>query len=114
MKLETGFIGNQFKKRRKEMCIRQKDLAKKVGISNTHLSSIENGLDCPSLYTFIKLCTELCVTPDYILLGNMRLNGITYDIYEMLRLCREQDLPIIKDIIKIYVENAQREQSHVN
>lgn len=106
MKYNTKFIGAQFKKRRTEMNLKQKELAERIGISNTHLSSIEGGIEAPSLATFIALCTELNVTPDFILLGNMRTNGIPRDIYEMLRLCREEDLYIIKTIVKMYVDLA--------
>ena len=57
--------------RRKELHIKQAELAETLEISNNHMSSIENGRQKPSLDTFIRLCDCLNVTPDYLLLGSM-------------------------------------------
>lgn len=42
--------------RRKELHIKQAELAETLEISNNHMSSIENGRQKPSLDTFIRLC----------------------------------------------------------
>lgn len=52
--------------RRKELHIKQAELAETLEISNNHMSSIENGRQKPSLDTFIRLCDCLNVTPDYL------------------------------------------------
>ena len=46
-------MGNRIKIRRKELRIKQAELAEKLNISNNHMSSIENGRQKPSLDIFI-------------------------------------------------------------
>ena len=69
-------MGNRIKLRRKELHIKQSELAERLDISNNHISSIENGREKPSLDMFLKICEELKVTPDYLLLGNVHANNI--------------------------------------
>ena len=49
-------MGNRIKTRRKELHIKQADLAESLDISTNHISSIENGREKPSLDAFIKIC----------------------------------------------------------
>ena len=53
-------MGNRIKLRRKELRIKQSELAEKLDISNNHISSIENGREKPSLDILLKICEELC------------------------------------------------------
>ena len=69
-------MGNRIKLRRKELHIKQSELAERLDISNNHISSIENGREKPSLDMFLKICEELKVTPDYLLLGNVHASQI--------------------------------------
>ena len=89
-------MGNRIKIRRKELRIKQAELAEQLNISNNHMSSIENGRQKPSLDIFIRICNLLNVTPDYLLLGNMHAYNIPQDIIDELRSCTRagiQDLP---------------------
>ena len=63
MNLNNQYIimGNRIKLRRKELRIKQSELAEKLDISNNHISSIENGREKPSLDILLKICEELCV-----------------------------------------------------
>lgn len=70
--------------RRKELHIKQAELAETLEISNNHMSSIENGRQKPSLDTFIRLCDCLNVTPDYLLLGSMHAYNLPQDILDNL------------------------------
>ena len=47
-------MGSRIKMRRKELHIKQAELAETLEISNNHMSSIENGRQKPSLDTFIR------------------------------------------------------------
>ena len=72
-------MGNRIKIRRKELRIKQAELAERLNISNNHMSSIENGRQKPSLDIFIQICNLLNVTPDYLLLGSMHAYNIPQD-----------------------------------
>lgn len=48
-------MGNRIKIRRKELRIKQAELAEQLNISNNHMSSIENGRQKPSLDIFLHL-----------------------------------------------------------
>lgn len=85
-------MGNRIKLRRKELRIKQAELAEKINISNNHMSSIENGRQKPSLDIFIQICNLLHVTPDYLLLGSMHAYNIPQDIIDKLRLCDQSDI----------------------
>lgn len=49
MDVQYKSIGKRIKLRRKELNIKQNELAEKLNISNNHLSSVENGREKPSL-----------------------------------------------------------------
>lgn len=97
-------MGNRIQLRRKELKIKQSDLAELLGISNNHMSSIENGRQKPSLDIFIKICEELEVTPDYLLLGSMHASNVPQDISDKLRLCAPADVELAKNFIELLVE----------
>ena len=67
-------IGPRLKQRRKEMRIKQTEMAKELGVSQTYLSNIEGGRTNCSITLFVDICNYLNVTPDYLMLGNMRGN----------------------------------------
>lgn len=52
-------IGEKIKKKRLEKNIKQCELAKKAGMSNTFLSDIENGRSEPSIKTLSKIAGAL-------------------------------------------------------
>lgn len=54
MDVQYKSIGKRIKLRRKELNIKQNELAEKLNISNNHLSSVENGREKPSLELLYK------------------------------------------------------------
>lgn len=96
-------MGNRIKLRRKELRIKQSELAEKLDISNNHISSIENGREKPSLDILLKICEELCVTPDYLLLGNIHANDLPQNITDSLRLCSNDDIELVRQFVEILV-----------
>ena len=74
MEIEYTSIGLRIAKRRKQIDMKQNVLADKLNISNNYLSGIERGKEKPSLEILVKICNELQVTPDYLLMGNMYSN----------------------------------------
>lgn len=104
MEFQYNEMGRRIKIRRRELKIKQAELAEALEISNNHMSSIENGRQKPSLDTFIGICRCLRVTPDYLLLGTMHTYNIPQDITDKLRLCSQPDIMLAKDIIELLVE----------
>ena len=60
-------IGNKIKKRRIELGISQKELAKKTNISPAIMSQHENGDVAISLSKLIEIANVLDTTPNYLL-----------------------------------------------
>lgn len=101
-------MGNRIKIRRKELRIKQAELAEKLNISNNHMSSIENGRQKPSLDIFIQICNLLSITPDYLLLGSMHAYNIPQDIIDKLRLCSPSDVELAGDFIELLVKRNNK------
>lgn len=104
-------MGNRIKKRRKELQIKQTDLAETLGISTNHVSSIENGRERPSLDSFIKICNCLNVTPDYLLLGSMHACNIPQNIAEQLQLCSPSDIELTREFVELLVQRNQSKKT---
>lgn len=92
-------IGARIKRRRKSCGLNQSELAEAIDISNTHMSSIENGRQHPSIYVLIRISEQLNTTPDYFLLGNIRSNSVPLNIIDKIKLCDPEYLPLIDSLI---------------
>lgn len=101
-------MGNRIKIRRKELRIKQAELAEKLNISKNHMSSIENGRQKTSLDIFIQICNLLSITPDYLLLGSMHAYNIPQDIIDKLRLCSPSDVELAGDFIELLVKRNNK------
>lgn len=104
MKKQFVDMGMRIKIRRKELKMTQLQLAEEVGISNNHLSAIENGNDLPRLENFVRICECLNTRPDFLLLGNISSNNVPQSIVENLQLCSEHDLMLVKYMVDYMVE----------
>ena len=89
-------MGNRIRLRRKELKMKQSELAEFLDISTNHMSSIETGKQKPSMDIFIKLCEVLRVTPDYLLLGSMHASNIPLNIAEKLNFVTKKTLNLPK------------------
>lgn len=96
-------IGARLKQRRKEMHIKQIDMAKQLGISQAFLSNVEAGRINCSLPLLIDICCILNVTPDYLILGHMRGNKASRELIDELKMCDEEELDTIKRIVDAFV-----------
>lgn len=98
-------MGSRIQLRRKELRIKQAELAEILDISNNHMSSIENGRQKPSLDIFIGICNNLKVTPNYLLLGFMHSNShIAKNIFDKLCLCSPSDIELANNFVELLVE----------
>lgn len=110
MEFHYQSMGIRIKTRRKELKIKQAELAEMLEISNNHMSSIENGKQKPSLDTFIGICRCLNVSPDYLLLGAMHAYNVPQDILDQLHLCSPTDIELAKDFIELLVKRNSATQ----
>ena len=94
MNLNMKEIGKRISDRRKKLGIKQNILAEKLDISNNHMSGIENGKATPSVALFVKICDELNVTPDFLLLGSMHSN----------RVSKDEEIEMIMQLVQHFVE----------
>ena len=60
-------IGNRIKKQRESCKLTQKELAQKIGVSNSRLSNWEQGINRPDADTLASLCRALNVSPSELL-----------------------------------------------
>ena len=97
-------MGKRIQERRKKMGVHQYELAEKVGITNTHLSAVEHGKVNPSLGTFLKICEELNVTPDELLLGLGRSNRVLQSIPDALQLCKNEDVELCREFVELLIK----------
>lgn len=104
MNFQYKEMGQRIKNRRKELHMKQSELAEILDISNNHMSSIENGREKPSLDIFINICTTLGVTPDYLLLGSLYPHNIPQDITDKLHLCSQDDIELARDFVELLVK----------
>lgn len=63
-------IGESIKKIRKENGLTQAEFSKKIGISRTYLSDLENSRKSPSVETLDKIANKLDVSTTYLLNGD--------------------------------------------
>ena len=101
--IEKNWDGVSLKGERKKK-IRQYKLAGDIGVDPTHLSSIEAGRVTPSLEVLVKICDLLEVTPDYLLEGTMHSNNVPKQIEEHLRLCKDEDVELVAEIVRLLAD----------
>lgn len=95
---------------RKEKGMSQLELAKKMGVSNTHISKWEASKGHPSLTVFGKLVQALEVSADFLLFDNVPPEGCTaiddFDLYEAFRKTEglpAEDKQTIKNVVDAVV-----------
>ena len=104
MSFDRLTFGKRMRLRRRKLGIKQKDLAERLGRTDNFISALENGKVSPSIETLMQICDELQITPDYLLLGSGRSNNIAAEIVEGLRLCKQEDVILLKEIIELMVQ----------
>lgn len=111
MGLQCEEMGKRISQRRKELKLRQNQLAEQLEISNNHLSSIETGKAVPSLPLFAEICSALRVTPDYLMEGAMHSDNVPQNILETLRLCSREDIELAEQFVKLLVRRTKAKRA---
>lgn len=65
--MNTDFFGERLKAVRKSKRLTQLGLSKRLDVSKGTVSAYEQGLSYPSLETFVRICSILDTSADYLL-----------------------------------------------
>ena len=103
MELDLKELGMRIAQRRKQLNIKQNTLSELIGVSNNHMSGIENGKTGLSVELLLKICAVLDTTPDYFLLGILHSSNIPENFAMLLRLCTDEDIEILKSVAQYFV-----------
>ncbi|AFL98946.1 MULTISPECIES: helix-turn-helix domain-containing protein [Desulfitobacterium] len=106
MEINYKELGKRIAKRRKVLNLTQDDVAEATGLSNNHISNIENNHSIPSIETLMKICQALDITPDYFLLGIVRHenDSLLAQINQKIKLCDEKKLKLVDHFITWVVD----------
>ena len=111
MDLDYNAFGKRIAERRKQLHIKQRELADRLEISNNHLSGIETGRERFSIEILLRICAALDATPDFFLVGNTHLGDAPQGIIEALRLCSEEEIDVIRHLTHYFIERKMRPPS---
>lgn len=95
---------------RKAQGLTQKELADKCDLTQSTISTMENGEYYPSMYTFLKICEGLNITPtEFFESEDDGVEVFTNEEYMMLKLWNTLDLKNRHLIVEI-MKCMQKEQ----
>ena len=104
MKLNRESIGARVRHHRKKKGLSQEELAGRVGISSVYLSDIERGKNkkAPSLEVLLSIASELNVSADDLLAGNLSSanTNSTEEAMDFLYDCSPKETRILLEIMK--------------
>ena len=68
-KVDYEGIGKRIKEVRKNSGLTQEQLAEQVDLSNEYISRVETASKRVGLRAFVRICTEMSASADYLLFG---------------------------------------------
>lgn len=101
-------IGNRIRKYREENNMTQKQLAERIGVSNSRVSNWEQGLNRPDADILAAVCVALDVSPSLLLGIRVTGDDLTEQERRVLKAYREKD--DVRQAVHILLgisENAQ-------
>jgi len=108
MKIDYKALGERIAKRRKVLNMTQDDVAEATGLSNNHISNIENSHSIPSIDTLIRICEAIDTTPNYLLLGiaahTDAEDDLRHQLSQRLKLCDQKKLKLIERFISWVID----------
>ena len=106
---ETKYeIGSRIRKYREECNMTQKQLAERIGVSNSRVSNWEQGLNRPDADILAAVCVALDVSPSLLLGIRVTGDDLTEQERRVLKAYREKD--DVRQAVHILLgisENAQ-------
>lgn len=108
MKIDYKALGKRIAKRRRVLNMTQDDVAEATGLSNNHISNIENCHSIPSIDTLVKICEAIDVTPDYLLLGIAAHadaeDDLRHQISQRFKMCDQKKLKLVERFISWIID----------
>ena len=98
-RIDYEMLGFRIGQRRRELNIKQSELAEVVGVSTKYISNIETGKRHLSLELLAKITISLNTTFDFLINGYIRKNT-DKNIYDGLSICSEDDKQLILEIVR--------------
>ncbi len=84
-------IGNRIRKYRENIGISQKELARRIGVTNSRVSNWEQGVNRPDADILVKLCVALSVSPSELLDVHLSDDDLSEHEWRLVRAYREKD-----------------------
>ena len=84
-------IGNRIRKYREASHLSQKQLAEKIGVSNSRVSNWEQGLNRPDADILAEMCVALDVSPSLLLGIKVTGDELTEQERKVLKAYREKE-----------------------
>lgn len=100
-------FGRNLYRVRRERKMTSQQLAEQIGISPAYLRQIESGVRAPSITVLIDICNALCVSPDFLLSGDLGWSNLEQigALEAEIRRLPERDQKILAELIAL-VERA--------
>lgn len=95
-------IGSRIMHRRKQLGLKQSDLAEYLEISDTQISNLERGKYFPKPINIIKLCSVLKCNADYFFSGILK-NSISGNLQDLVSTLSIEEQKVVLLLIDSYV-----------
>lgn len=106
-----NILGSRIMQRRRELGIKQSELAEMLGVSDNQISNIENGKSFPKLNNFISLCNILKCNADYLLCGVLK-SPIDENILDMVAYLSIEEQKTLWQLLDCYIHrNTQNDKN---
>ena len=104
-------VGKRFKEYRKEMGLKQRELAARLGVTDNYISAIERGLSFPEYKILVALLNELKASPN-VILGDVldhEVDGAVPPLMKKLEGLPEKKREYITQTFEFMVDLAKEE-----
>lgn len=102
-------IGKRVKEAREKSSMTQADLAEKVGVSVTYISSIERGVSFPRGEVLVEILNALNVSADFVFcdIVNGSLKQKSCLLYDMIQCLPSREQVKILEVVELLVNQRQ-------
>lgn len=107
-KSNKNILGYRIMLRRKQLNIKQSELAEKLGVSDNQISNIENGKSFPKFNNFIAICNILDCNADYLLSGILK-NTVNENIVDMVASLSIEEQKVLWQLLDRYIHRQDSE-----
>lgn len=101
-----NILGSRIMQRRKQLHIKQSELAEMLGVSDNQISNIENGKSFPKLNNFILICNILNCNADYLLSGILK-NSVDENLVDMIACLSDEEQKVLWKLIDCYIHRDE-------